>query len=93
KFARFGSLNDCDPPSHSPSRLPWGIDRIYRMVKLTAEGADIMETVIMPSFTYHDHTFSSSALLGEVNILTSDPENVITIFSTSFKDFPTGSRR
>jgi len=93
RFRRFASANGCEALNHSASKLPWGIDRIHRMHKLTAEGGDVMAEVIMPSFTWNGNTFSSTGLLGEVNILTCDPENMKAIFATQFNDFPTGSRR
>ncbi|KAL7916743.1 cytochrome P450 [Trichoderma velutinum] len=89
----FSSKNQCKPPSHSASKLPWGIDRMWRMVKLTAKHADVMETVIMPGFAEHGWTFTSTGLFGTKMLLTADPENMRAIFSTQFQDFPVGPNR
>lgn len=63
------------------------------MVRLTSQGLDVLEHVIMPSFRLHGWTFSSTGLFGEEAILTADPENFRAIFASKFKDFVTGDRR
>lgn len=83
----------CEPPAYARNDLPWGIDRIWRLVRLTGKGADVMETVIMPSFRSHGWTFSMTGLFGEQSILTAEPENLRAVFSSQFQDFPTGPRR
>lgn len=93
KFRQFAQQNLCQVPSHSASKLPWGIDRMWRMVKLTGQHADVMETVVMPGFAAHGWTFSSTGLFGESFIMTADPENLRAIFSSQFEDFNTGENR
>ncbi|RFU26303.1 hypothetical protein B7463_g10034, partial [Scytalidium lignicola] len=93
QFRQFAISNNCGPPLHSASQLPWGLDRMYRMVKLTGQHADVMETVIIPSFQKHGWTHSSSGLLGEKFILTADPANIRAVLATQFKDFVTGDNR
>ncbi|KAL7929350.1 cytochrome P450 [Trichoderma chlorosporum] len=89
----FAAKNQCKPPSHSASKLPWGIDRMWRMVKLTAQHADVMETVIMPGSVEYGWTFTSTGLFGAKMLLTADPDNMRAIFSTQFHDFPVGQNR
>jgi cytochrome P450 len=93
QFRQFAHTHSCRPPPHSASKLPWGLDRMYRMVKLTGQHADILETVIMPSFRTHGWTHSFSGLMGENNLLTADPDNIRAIFATQFQDFIVGSYR
>lgn len=93
QFRQFAHTNNCKPPSHSASKLPWGLDRMYRMVKLTGQHADIMETVIMPSFRTHGWTHSSSGLMGENFLLTAEPDNIRALFATQFKNFTAGENR
>lgn len=93
QFRKFIHTHSCMPPPHSASKLPWGLDRMYRMVKLTGQHADILETVIMPSFRTYGWTHSFSGLLGENGLLTADPDNIRAIFATQFQDFIVGSYR
>ena len=93
QFRKFAQANTCQPPSHSANILPWGIDRMWRLVRLTSQGADVLETIIMPSFRDHGWTFQSTGLFGEESLLTADPENLRAVFATKFSDFGTGHRR
>jgi cytochrome P450 len=93
RFRKFAKANNCQPPSHSASLLPWGIDRIWRFVRLTSQGADVLESAIMPSFRSNGWTFQSSGLFCEKPILTAEPDNLKAILATQFKDFVTGGRR
>jgi cytochrome P450 len=63
------------------------------MLKLTGQHADVLETLIMPSFKKYGWTHSSSGLLGETFILTADPDNMRAVLATQFKDFITGPNR
>lgn len=93
KFRSFVRQTHCQPPPHSANSLPWGIDRMWRLVQLTSKGADVMESVIMPDFRTHGWTFQSSGLFGAEPLFTADPKNLRAIFATQFKDFLTGDSR
>lgn len=93
RFRNFAKANNCQPPAFSASLLPWGIDRIWRLVQLTSQGGDVLEGAIMPSFRTNGWTFQSNGLFGERPILTAEPDNLKAIFATQFQDFITGDRR
>ncbi|KAF9888975.1 hypothetical protein FE257_008145 [Aspergillus nanangensis] len=93
QFKSFARSHQCEPPAHARNDLPWGIDRVWRLVRLTGKGADVMENVIMPSFRAYGWTFCMTGLFGEESILTADPENLRAVFASQFHDFLTGPRR
>jgi cytochrome P450 len=93
QFNSFARSRQCEPPAYARNDLPWGIDRVWRLVRLTGKGADVMENVIMPSFRAYGWTFCMTGLFGEESILTADPENLRAVFSSQFHDFLTGPRR
>jgi cytochrome P450 len=93
RFRKFAKANNCQPPPYSASLLPWGIDRIWRLVRLTSQGADVLESAVMPSFRSNGWTFQSNGLFGEEPISTAEPENLKAIFATQLKDFVVGDRR
>ena len=93
QFQSFARSRACQAPPHSANSLPWGIDRMWRLVKLTGKGADVMESVVMPDFLTYGSTFQASGLFGAEPIFTADPENLRAIFATQFKDFLTGDNR
>ena len=66
---------------------------MWRLVRLTSKGADVMESVIMPSFRENGWTFQSSGLFGAEPLFTADPDNLRAIFATKFKDFLVGELR
>lgn len=92
-FRRFAFKNHCREAPRLTSKLPWGLDRLWHMLVLTSQKADIMETVMMPSFAEHGWTHSSTGLLGHEVIMTAEPENLRAIFSAQFQDFLTGDNR
>ncbi|KAK3324589.1 cytochrome P450 CYP52T1 [Cercophora scortea] len=93
QFQQFALQHDCSPPPHAASRLPWGLDRTWQMVRLTNADADVMETVFQPGFARFGWTFSSTGLLGERHLFTADPANARAMFSTQFDDFLAGADR
>ncbi|KAK3687417.1 cytochrome P450 [Podospora appendiculata] len=93
QFRQFALQHGCEPPPHSASQLPWGLDLTWRMVRLTNADADIMETIFQPGFARFGWTFSSTGLLGERVVLTADPANTRAILSTQFNDFLAGADR
>ena len=93
QFQAFSRLHNCQPPPHTATTLPWGLDRMWRLVRLTSKGADVMETVIMPDFQAHGWTFQTSGLFGVEPLFTADPANLRAIFATQFKDFLIGDNR
>lgn len=87
QFQNFAKQHKCESPPHTANTLPWGIDRMWRMVQLTSQGADVMESVIMPSFHSTGGTFQSSGLFGAEPLFISDPENLRAVFATNFSDY------
>ena len=47
-FQAFARANNCQPPVFSPSYLPWGLDRIYKI--LTFKGGDFLDDFIFARF-------------------------------------------
>ncbi|KAA6409595.1 MAG: hypothetical protein FRX48_06206 [Lasallia pustulata] len=47
-FQAFARANNCQPPVFSPSYLPWGLDRIYKI--LTSKGCDFVDDFIFARF-------------------------------------------
>ncbi|KAL9004848.1 MAG: hypothetical protein Q9188_002367 [Gyalolechia gomerana] len=93
QFQNFARKHKCKIPPHTANTLPWGIDRMWRMVQLTNQGADVMESVIMPSFRSSGWTFQSSGLFGAEPLFISDPENLRAVFATNFSDYGVESLR
>ncbi|KAL8643808.1 MAG: hypothetical protein Q9226_008108 [Calogaya cf. arnoldii] len=93
QFQAFAREHKCEIPPHTANTLPWGIDRMWRMVQLTSQGADVMESVIMPSFRSTGWTFQSSGLFGAEPLFISDPENLRAVFATHFSDYGVESLR
>ncbi|KAL8736130.1 MAG: hypothetical protein Q9181_002520 [Wetmoreana brouardii] len=87
RFQDFARRNHCQAPPHTANTLPWGLDRMWRLVRLTSKGADIMESVIMPSFRATGWTFQSSGLFGAEPLFVADPENFRAVFASRFKDY------
>lgn len=91
-FQAFARANNCQPPVLSRGRLPWGLDRIYKI--LTYKGSDFLEDFIFARFKSKGRwTVVTPAFGGTFTVLTAEPRNIHAILSTKFVDFGVGKRR
>lgn len=81
----------CKPAKMLPTRLPLGLDFLWRLIQWDSQN-------LLPPFTYHLYkemgvpTWEQS-FLGVNAMVTVDPKNVQALLATQFKDFVLGSTR
>lgn len=91
-FEAFARANNCQPPVLSRGYLPWGLDRIYKI--LTYKGTDFLEDFIFARFRSKGRWTVITPTFGRTfTVLTAEPRNIQAILSTQFADFGVGKRR
>jgi cytochrome P450 len=95
RFRKFQRENNCyERPKRQFTKLPWGIDGMYRVIMARSRGEDIFDDLMVPRFTNMKvWTMESTGLFGHDIITTAEPQNIQAAFATKFKDFETGARR
>jgi len=95
RFQKFAKAHGAEEPPHTlPSKLPRGIDRLYRVLNSSRSGEDIWDDIVLPQFTaLGRNTFVSTDIMGQRVVNTMDPKNVQTILAVNFKDWEIGKRR
>ncbi|KXH62722.1 cytochrome P450 [Colletotrichum nymphaeae SA-01] len=89
----FAKSNGATFPKHFSSKLPFGIDNVWRAVKVVRSGGDILDDVIAQKFKKCGDTFTTTGLFGPAEVNTIDPVNIQAILATKFRDFELGPRR
>lgn len=92
RFKNFALSNNCSPVRSAANKLPWGLDRLYRILRAGAAGEDILEIV---TSRYRDEAdvVAGTGLFGQRIIDTDEPAVIQAFLATKFKDFETGPRR
>ncbi|TKA75137.1 hypothetical protein B0A49_05294, partial [Cryomyces minteri] len=81
------------PPRITRNKLPWGIDRLYRVLNFAKSGEDLLDDIFFQRFLDEGWTMQCTTLFGVQIIQTVDPQNVQAVLATKFKDFEVGERR
>ncbi|TKA57540.1 hypothetical protein B0A49_13148 [Cryomyces minteri] len=92
-FRQFALQNGCAAPHQARNKLPWGIDRLYRVLNLAKSGEDLLDDIFFQRFLDEGWTMQCTTLFGVQIIQTVDPQNVQAVLATKFKDFEVGERR
>ncbi|KAI9773513.1 MAG: hypothetical protein M1835_006145 [Candelina submexicana] len=90
RFARFARDHGCEEPTRAKSKLPWGIDFVFKAV--TFKG-DFLDEIVAEQYREYGNTWSSTGLFGIPLINTIEPKNIQTVLATKFKDWELGELR
>ncbi|KAI9838618.1 MAG: hypothetical protein M1819_004932 [Sarea resinae] len=90
RFRQFAHANGCEPPVRIPDLLPWGIDRIVRILLFRG---DVLDELFVPKFNELGYTFSGTGLFGIKIISCAEPKNIQAALALKFKDFELGEVR
>jgi len=98
RFQKFAKAHGAEEPPHTiPSKLPRGIDpvyRVYRVLNSSKSGEDIWDDIVLPQFTALGRdTIVSTDIMGQRVVNTMDPKNIQAILASNFKDWEIGKRR
>ncbi len=94
EFRQFAKANGCQAVYESEARLPWGLDRLWRILRAEKSGKDILDDLVHGRLIrIGKHTVQNTTMFGRKVILTCEPANVQAMLATKFKDFQTGERR
>ncbi|OHF04154.1 cytochrome P450 [Colletotrichum orchidophilum] len=93
RIVLFAETNGATFPKHFSSKLPLGIDYVWRALKVVRKGGDILDDVIGAKFAQNGDTFSNTGFFGPAEVYTIDPVNIQAILATKFRDFELGPRR
>lgn len=94
-FRTFAQTNGAEQAPHAPpSKLPWGIYPLYRVLNADRKGEDLFDDIFIPRFKAIGYnTYCGTGLLGEELLYTIDARNIQAILATNFKDWAMGPRR
>jgi cytochrome P450 len=92
QFRRFARDHDAELPKIAPYLLPFGIDRLWRLIRAARGAEDIYDDIFAQAHKDHGRTFVSTGLGGQ-GIITCEPKNIQAILATQFDDFYLGPRR
>lgn len=83
------------PAFQSFTKLPWGIDGLYRMIRAAKTGEeDIYDDIFVKRIKEIGRfTHSFTGIGGIQTISTCEPENIKAVLGTQFHDFEIGERR
>lgn len=93
KFQQFARDNGCSSPHIVTNKLPWGMERIYRILRTPYTGEDVFEDLITPRVVSSGYTDEGSGPFGKKGIMTAEPKNFQAVFATKFNDFEQGPVR
>jgi hypothetical protein len=92
RHAKRAAELGCKPPPVFPTRWPFGLDFMWRLVKADRAGLLPPFTLIMykemGGATTHEQNF-----IGRIGLVTVDPKNIQAILATQFHDFALGQTR
>lgn len=91
RFQHFARENGCQPPRESINKLPWGVDRIIKVLRFKG---DILDDLIFARYKLEGKwTYTHATFFGEQVVHTVEPRNVQAVLATKFEDFEIGKRR
>ncbi|KAK1980105.1 cytochrome P450 [Colletotrichum cereale] len=90
---RFAKAHDATLPKHIPTKLPFGVDVVWRVLSVARNGGDILDDVIGADYAANGTTFSRPGFFGPAEVYTIDPANIQAVLANKFKDFDLGARR
>ncbi|GKT55949.1 cytochrome P450 [Colletotrichum tofieldiae] len=93
RLQRFAKANDATFPKYVPTKLPLGVDFVWRAISTARNGGDILDDVIGPNYAANGTTFSMPGFFGPAEVYTIDPANIQAVLANKFKDFDLGERR
>ncbi|KAI8216881.1 Cytochrome P450 52A5, partial [Colletotrichum sp. SAR 10_86] len=93
RLLRFAKAHNATFPKHIPSRLPFGIQYVWRTITTARRGGDILDDIIEKSYAAHGATFTQPGFFGPREVYTVDPLNIQALLATKFQDFDLGERR
>lgn len=93
RLQRFAKANNASFAKHVPTKLPFGIDFVWRTVSTVSNGGDLLDDVYGQLYAANGTTFSMPGIGNTAEMYTIDPVNIQAILATSFEDFPIGERR
>ncbi|KAK2012508.1 cytochrome P450 [Colletotrichum eremochloae] len=93
RLERFAKTHGATFPKYVPTKLPFGVDAVWRMLCAVRNGVDILDDVMGPSYVTNGATFSRPGFFGPTEIYTIDPANMKAVLANNFKDFDLGERR
>lgn len=93
RLQHFAKANGATFPKYVPTRLPFGLDFVWRTISTARGGGDIFDDVFGPMYAANGTTFAMPGASETAVIHTIDPVNIQAILATKFKDFILGDRR
>ncbi|KAG8157160.1 hypothetical protein KVR01_012868 [Diaporthe batatas] len=93
QLQRFAKTNNASFAKHVPTKLPFGIDFVWRTVSTVSNGGDLLDDVYGPLYAANGTTFSMPSIGSTAEMFTIDPANIQAILATKFQDFPIGEKR
>ncbi|KAF2099785.1 cytochrome P450 [Rhizodiscina lignyota] len=93
KFQKFARDNGCSAPFISANKLPWGIDRLWIILRAQSTGLDVLDDLIYKGQAAVKWTNEGSGIFGRKGLSTSEPKNLQAVLATKFKDFEQGELR
>ncbi|KAK1994751.1 cytochrome P450, partial [Colletotrichum falcatum] len=93
RLERFAKAHGATLPKYVSTKLPFGIDVIWRVISTARKGGDILDDCIGAGYAANGTTFSRAGLFGPTEVYTIDPENIKAVLATNFNDFDLGPRR
>ncbi|KAI8229305.1 Cytochrome P450 52A11 [Colletotrichum sp. SAR 10_77] len=93
RLLRFAKAHNATFPKHIPSRLPFGIQYVWRTITTARRGGDILDDIVEKSYAAHGATFTQPGFFGPREVYTVDPLNIQALLATKFQDFDLGERR
>ncbi|KAK2042629.1 cytochrome P450 [Colletotrichum somersetense] len=93
RLERFAKAHGATFPKLVSTKLPFGIDVVWRAVTTVRNGGDILDDCIGAGYAANGTTFSRPGLFGPTEIYTIDPANIKAVLATNFNDFDLGKRR
>ncbi|KAF3801268.1 Cytochrome P450 52A5 [Colletotrichum gloeosporioides] len=93
RLLRFAKAHNATFPKHIPSRLPFGIQYVWRTITTARRGGDILDDIVEKSYAANGATFTQPGFFGPREVYTVDPLNIQALLATKFQDFDLGERR
>src|ERR1700753_168776 len=86
QFRRFVRDHGAELPKIAPYKLPFAIDRLWRLITTARRGGDIFDDIFVKGHRDHGRTFVNVGLAGQ-GILTCEPRKVQGILANQFDGF------
>ncbi|TEA18334.1 Cytochrome P450 52A5 [Colletotrichum sidae] len=93
RLALFARANGATFPRYAPSKIPFGIENVWRTFSTIRRGGDFLDDVVEGNYKTHGSTYSMAGFFGPAEVHTVDPANIQAILATKFQDFKLGERR